>query len=128
MEQYVKKYTYTELMDSVYQTTSQTEYLLKQLIDLLNDGLVEEVLNKSFSSLFENEHFLHASIPISILKDCENALLAIDHQIIDSCKTIINHLAILMALLQCFDQIQYTVESIHNTTEKKSYFTLKCNL
>lgn len=105
MNKYIQRYNLTELLDTMYHTTSCAEHLLRQLIDSLNEQAIQSVLQRFFSSLFENHHFLHASVPLSILTDCEQELNAIDSNLILSFKVIVNHFSILMALLQIFNQI-----------------------
>ena len=107
MNKYIQRYNLNELLDTMYHTTSCAEHLLRQLIDSLNEQSIQYVLQQSFSSLFENHHFLHASVPLSILIDCEQELMKIDSNLIFNFKVIVNHFSILMALLQIFNQIHY---------------------
>lgn len=105
MKKYIQRYNITELLDTMYVTSSYTEHILQQLIESLNENTIQFVLKGFFQSLFENNHFLHASVPLSILTDCQRQLSEIDPNLLVNFQTVINHFSVLIALLEVFNQI-----------------------
>ena len=107
MNKYIQRYNRNELLDTMYHTTSCAERVLRQLIDSLNEEAIQFILKQSFASLFENDHFLHASVPLSILLECEQQLTKIDPNLLENFLKVVNHFAVLMSLLQIFNQIHH---------------------
>lgn len=105
MLQFIQRYNMTELLDTMYVTSSYAEHILHQLIQSFNETEIQFILKNTFSSLFEQNHFLHDAVPLSILLECEKQLLTVDANLLFNFKSLINQFAILISLLENFNQL-----------------------
>lgn len=112
MVQFIQRYNMTELLDTMYITSSFAEHILHQLIQSFNETEIQYILKNTFSSLFEQNHFLHDAVPLPILLDCEKHLLGIDANLLFNFKSLINQFAILISLLENFNQL-HKVQNEH---------------
>ena len=101
MLQFIQRYNMTELLDTMYVTSSYAEHILHQLIQSFNETEIQFILKNTFSSLFEQNHFLHDAVPLSILLECEKQLLTVDANLLFNFKSLINQFSILISLSEC---------------------------
>ena len=104
MLQFIQRYNMTELLDTMYVTSSYAEHILHQLIQSFNETEIQYILKNTFSSLFEQNHFLHDAVPLSILLECEKQLLTVDANLLFNFKSLINQFSILISLVEKFNQ------------------------